>query len=246
MVRLHEWELLANNTWHHNNTWIYKLTSKPLWCKILKPHFPPYVIKTYNTDRPTHINHTKKLLFTKSHFNIILHQKLCLFVCQRMGKPQITTIESQHYFLYIEKGVAFSLNTVWIIKDKIFTLQCVHWILVQVFTAIYKVLHINYTHNLETIACSSTTETAAVCLRGLHIVRIQQPMMTHQYSLDVDYIVPNQVQCNTNFQLLITQINTNKHAVEQKNFKLVFMYWSWYKLYDKCEKALSVVLFNST
>jgi len=49
-------------------------------------------------------------------------------------------------------------------------------------------------------------------------------MMTHQYSLDVDYIVPNQVQCNTNFQLLITQINTNKHAVEQKNFKLVFMY----------------------
>ena len=130
------------------------------------------------TDLHTLTTQRNSYLPKKKTFQCKIHQKLCLFVCQRIGKPQITMIESQHYFLYIEKGVAFSLNTVWIIKDKIFTLQCVHWILVQFFTAIYKVLHINYTHNLETIACSSTTETAAVCLRGLHIVRIQQPMFT--------------------------------------------------------------------
>ena len=180
MVRLHEWELLANNTWHHNNTWIYKLTSKPLWCKILKPHFPHMWLK-HRTQTDLHTLTTQRNSYlSKKSFQYYFTSKI-VFVCVRnnWNPPDYNDWITTLFPIHREgRGVAFSLNTVWIIKDKIFTLQCVHWILVQVFTAIYKVLHINYTHNLETIACSSTTETAAVCLRGLHIVRIQQPMFT--------------------------------------------------------------------
>jgi len=80
MVRLHEWELLANNTWHHNNTWIYKLTSKPLWCKILKPHFPHMWLK-HRTQTDLHTLTTQRNSYlSKKSFQYYFTSKI-VFVC---------------------------------------------------------------------------------------------------------------------------------------------------------------------